>query len=115
MKFVGHTMATPDLEITKAIEFFQKIGLDAIEIVVQEGTKFSITDGATKVESIRKKSEILKDGIVTLTPYYWDINSMDRTKAEENIKGLKDVIMLAKKMGARLSVLTAGRKMLAVQ
>jgi len=44
MKFAGHTMGTPDLDIFGAIDLFADIGYDGIEVRVQ-------TDGQLWVES----------------------------------------------------------------
>lgn len=100
MKFVGHTMGTPNLTVAEAIKLYQTIGLDGIEIVAQEGGAFSIDDPADKIETILSEAKKLPDGVVTLTPYYWDINNIDPKIAEENICGMKRAIDLAKKMGA---------------
>ena len=100
MKFVGHTMGTPDLTVAEAIKLYQTIGLDGIEIVAQEGGPFSIHDPSEKIKAIISEAKALSDGVVTLTPYYWDINNIDPKIAEENIWGMKKAIDLAKKMGA---------------
>ena len=82
MKFVGHTMGTPNLTVAEAIKLYQTIGLDGIEIVAQEGGAFSIDDSADKIETILSEAKKLPDGVVTLTPYYWDINNIDPKIAE---------------------------------
>lgn len=101
MKFVGHTMATPELTVPKAIELFDTIGLDGIEIVAQDGGAFSIHDSEAKVKEVMEKAKTLPDGVVTLTPYYWDINNIDAEIAEAEITGMKKTIDLAVLMGAR--------------
>ena len=101
MKFVGHTMATPNLSVPKAIELFGTVGLDGIEIVVQDGGAFSVHDSEEKVKEVMEAAKALPDGVVTLTPYYWDINNIDSKIAEAEIAGMKKTIDLAVSMGAR--------------
>ncbi len=101
MKFVGHTMATPNDSVPKSIELFDSIGLDGIEIVAQDGGAFSIHDSEEKVKEIIEAAKVLPDGIVTLTPYYWDINNINPKIAEAEIAGMKKAIDLAVSMGAR--------------
>lgn len=101
MKFVGHTMATPELSVPEAIRLFCSIGLDGIEIVTQDGGAFSVHDSEEKVKEVMEAAKMLPDGIVTLTPYYWDINNVDSKIAEAEIAGMKKTIDLAVFMGAR--------------
>lgn len=101
MKFVGHTMATPNLPVSEAIALFSSIGLDGIEIVAQEGGAFLINDPEEKVKAVVKQAKALPCGVVTLTPYYWDINNIDPKIAEAEIAGMKKSIDLAAFMGAQ--------------
>ena len=94
-------MATPELEVPKAIKLFHAIGLDGIEIVAQDGGAFSIHDSKEKVKAVMDAARALPDGVVTLTPYYWDINNIDPKIAETEIAGMKKSIDLAVSMGAR--------------
>lgn len=101
MKFVGHTMATPNHEIVDAIDLFKNIGLDAIEIVSQPNTKFCIDDEDDKIADIIKKADVLPEGVITLTPYFWNIDHFDEKEQREQIEGLKKAIRLTKKMGGK--------------
>ena len=71
MKFVGHTMGTPELDVCRAIDLYSSIGMDAIEIVAQEGGKFWIDAPDELIEQVMEAARKLPDGVVTLTPYYW--------------------------------------------
>ena len=101
MKFVGHTMATPHIAVPEAIELFRTVGLDGIEIVAQDGGAFSVHDSEEKVKEVMHAAKKLSDGIVTLTPYYWDINNINPHIAEAEIAGMKKAIDLAACMGAQ--------------
>jgi len=92
------------------MELFKDIGLDGIEIVVQEGTVFSLLTEEEKVEEIIDKAKELNLEIVTLTPYFWDINNIEKECAKKNIKGMKDAILLAKRMGASFVRAYGGRE-----
>jgi len=100
MRFIGHTMATPGMDIAKAIELFAGIGLDGIEIVAQEGTPFHIDLPDAEIERIMAASRENNLPVVTLTPYFWAINSADEKERRENIDGLIRAVRLAKRMGA---------------
>lgn len=101
MKFVGHTMGTPGMHVKDAIALYHSIDLDAIEIVAQEGQSFWIDAPEALVREVMDASVLLADGVVTLTPYYWHINSSDEKVRRDNIDGLKRAVALAKRMGAK--------------
>lgn len=106
MKFVGHTMGTPNATVAEAIKLYGDAGLDAMEIVAQDGTKFWIDAPESVIKEVMAAAEAAKldgklpDGILTLTPYFWHINNSDPQVRREHIEGLKRAILLAKKMGA---------------
>ena len=102
MKFVGHTMGTPNNTVLEAIDIFKGIKMDAIELVSQPNTAFCIDDDSAKIEEIIKSANAnLPEGVITVTPYFWDINNADEAKARENIEGLKKAILTAEHMGAK--------------
>ena len=101
MKFVGHTMGTPEQTVAEAIKLYSDVKLDAIEIACQEGGAFWVGAPEEQVKEIVDASKLLPYGVITLTPYFWFINNSDDKVREENIQGVKDAILLAKKMGAK--------------
>lgn len=101
MKFVGHTMGTPGMSVKDAITLYKSIGLDAIEVVSQEGQAFWIDAPEALVREVMEASKQLPDGVVTLTPYFWHINSADEKIRQENIDGVERAVALAKRMGAK--------------
>lgn len=101
MQYIGHTMAIPGISIADGIRLFAGIGMDGIEIAAQEGTVFDIHAPQDQIDQIIAASRQYHLPIVTLTPYFWKINSQDPAVARENIDGLCQAIRLAKSMGAR--------------
>lgn len=101
MKFVGHMMGTPDKTVKEAIALYHSIGMDGIEVVAQEGQAFSIDAPESLITEVMQSSMLLPDGVVTLTPYFWKINSADEKVRAENIDGVKRAVLLASRMGAR--------------
>ena len=101
MKFVGHTMGTPGMSVKDAIALYSSVNLDAIEVAAQEGQAFWIDAPEELVKEVMEASGQLPNGIVTLTPYYWHINSADEKLRMENIEGVKRAVALAKRMGAK--------------
>ena len=101
MRFVGHTMALPGVDIVSAIKLFSDLKLDGIEIVAQEGTPFHIDLPEPELYEIMEASDRYNLPIITLTPYFWHINSADHNEREKNIGGLIRAVRLAEKMGAQ--------------
>lgn len=90
MKLSGHTMGTPEYELADAARLFREIGLDGIEMVVQDGYKCAIpqTGGHKKAEEMAKLVAELGFETSGLTPYASDYNSLDpakRARAEEDL------------------------------
>jgi Sugar phosphate isomerases/epimerases len=101
MKFVGHTMALPGVDIVNAIKVFSGMKLDGIEIVAQEGTPFHLGLPDQGIFEIIEASNRYNLPVITLTPYLWNINSADHSERKNNIDGLIRTIHLAEKMGAQ--------------
>ena len=101
MKFIGHTMAIPGMSIEDGIRLFAEIGFDGIEIAAQEGTVFDIQAPQEQIDRIVAASRASHLPIVTLTPYFWHINSHDPAIARVNIDALCQAIRLASAMGAQ--------------
>ena len=100
MRFIGHTMAVPGMDTAKAIDLFASLGLDGIELVAQENTPFSIDLPKEEIARIMEASRRCRLPVVTLTPYFWAINSADPDERRMNIDGLIRAIHLARRMGA---------------
>lgn len=98
----GHTMGTPEYSLYEAIDLFSALGMDGIEIVVQDGyecglsTKTSVSD----LEALREYAKNKHLRIICLTPYYSDYNSLDDDIRNQSIEGLKKIIRYADILGA---------------
>ena len=103
-------MGTPDLTVKESISLYAEIGLDGIELVCQEGTPFSKALPRREIDDILRNAKDKRLEIVTLTPYMWDINSLDQEMARNQIQGLMDYVDLARDMGARFVRAYGGRE-----
>lgn len=94
MKFAGHTMGTPNLDIFGAIDLFADIGYDGIEVRVQ-------TDGQLWVETYseelgkRVRDKLFQRGleVCCLTPYFRDYVHADKRDSE--LAAFKQVVDMA--------------------
>jgi len=102
-EIAGHTMGTPEYSVMEAIDLFSSIGLDGIEIVVQDGYRSGIAVDASMKELLSIKDRARKRNlrIICLTPYYADYNSLDDTIRDTAIEGLRKVIGYASFLGAQ--------------
>ena len=94
-------MAVPGMDIAEAIRLFSELGLNGIELVAQEGTPFNVFLPDEEIDRILAASQKYKLPIVTITPYFWCIDSEDETLRRSEIDGLIYAVRLAKKMGAK--------------
>lgn len=104
MKLAGHTMGTPEYTLDEAIELFAKIGLEGIEIIVQnDGYKCAISEEASDEEvlSVKKKVEAAGLKVSGLTPYLNLFNDLDEAVREEECRKLKRVIDMAHLIGTK--------------
>ncbi len=102
-EIAGHTMGTPEYSVTEAIDLFSSIGLDGIEIVVQDGYRSGIPVDASMKELLNIKEHANKKHlqVICLTPYYADYNSLDDVIRNRSIEGLRKVIGYASLLGAQ--------------
>lgn len=97
MKIAGHTMGTPELSLKQAVELFAKIGMDAVEIVCQDGYKCGLSPeiAPDEVYFIKKMVEGTGLKVSCLTPYANDFNSLDKIKREKAINEIMNCIKIA--------------------
>lgn len=103
MKIAGHTMGTPEYTLFEAIDLFAEIGLDGIEIIIQQdGYQCAIPLDASMdyVREVRAKVDAAGLKVSGVTPYMNLYNSLDETEREEACAQLRRVIDMAVILGA---------------
>lgn len=102
MYIAGHTMGTPFHTPYEAIDLMAGIGLEGIELIVQNEYKCGIPEDVKKSEllSLRKKAADAGIVITGLTPYTIRYNDPDDEVRNAAISQLKRVIEYADIIGA---------------
>lgn len=103
MKLSGHTMGTPEYTLEDAIRLFKGIGLDGVEIIVQNGYRCAIAEDAdaTRLQEIKCLVGSLGMEVSCLTPYFSKFNSLDESVRRREVEGLRKVIDQAFFLGAK--------------
>jgi len=92
IKFSGHTMGTPKCDIYEAMELFNKLGYDGIEVrVAEDGQINSETISNEEVRNIKKKSDKIGIEFSCLTSYYQDFSSEKRNDVIFNLKRVIEI------------------------
>src|SRR6476620_7743687 len=78
MRIAGHTLGTPGQTVPEALALFAAAGLDAAELIYQDGYRsgLPLRDRRT-AEQARRASDDTGIPIVGLTPYTTGINALD--------------------------------------
>ncbi|MDV6212650.1 sugar phosphate isomerase/epimerase family protein [Rhodococcus erythropolis] len=101
MRIAGHTLGTPQHSVPEALKLFARAGLDAAEVIYQDGytSGLAIGDAAAAAEAAKAA-----DGegipIIGLTPYTTAINSVDDTIRRGAVDELRSAIDTAHFLGA---------------
>src|SRR4051794_41924934 len=78
MRIAGHTLGTPEQTVPEALALFAAAGLDAAEVIYQDGYRSGLPLGDRRsAEDARRVSEELGLPIVGITPYTTGINALD--------------------------------------
>lgn len=103
MKIAGHTMGTPELTLEQAAMLFSKIGIDAIEIIYQDGygCGFSSSTTMDEVSDYKKLFDKLGIEVSCLVPYASDYNLPNSELRQKAIDEAKRCIDFADVLGAR--------------
>ena len=103
MRIAGHTMGTPELSLDEAAGLFAQIGMDAIEIIFQDGYKCAF-DWETKdsdVLAYRKRLDDLGLDTSCIVAYASDYNQPDEGKRQAAIKECQRCIEIAAMLSAQ--------------
>src|SRR4029450_5759556 len=79
MRIAGHTLGTPEQTVPEALALFATAGLDAAEVIYQDGYRSGLPlRDRRSAEQARRASEDTGISIVGMTPYTTGINTLDQ-------------------------------------
>lgn len=109
VRIAGHTLGTPEQTVPEALALFAGAGLDAAEVIYQDGYRsgLPLRDRRLAAEALRV-SEDLGVPIVGLTPYTTGINALDEGEWRAAVDELRGAIEIAQLVGADRLRLYAG-------
>ncbi|MCZ6634691.1 MAG: sugar phosphate isomerase/epimerase [bacterium] len=100
MKLAGHTMGVPKMDIFQAMDFFQEIGYEGIEIRCDHDGHIDPENYAASTgENIQEKAKENRMEIVCLTSYYLDL--VREEVRDDMLKGYQNVIRIAHELGCK--------------
>ncbi len=101
MRLAGHTLGTPEQTVPEALAMFAAAGLDAAEVIYQDGYRSGLPlrdqDAAQRA---RRASEDLGVPIIGLTPYTTAINALDDAEWQAAVDEFRGAIEIAQIVGA---------------
>ncbi|MFE5839646.1 sugar phosphate isomerase/epimerase family protein [Arthrobacter sp. NPDC056493] len=101
MRLAGHTLGTPDHTVPQALKLFRAAGLDAAEVIYQDGYTSGLPQGDRRaaMEAL-KAAEGEGLPIIGLTPYTTAINSLDESEWRGGVEEFRGAIETAHLLGA---------------
>ncbi|GAA3315680.1 sugar phosphate isomerase/epimerase family protein [Arthrobacter ramosus] len=101
MRLAGHTLGTPNHTVPQAIRLFRAAGLDAAEVIYQDGYTSGLPQGDRRaaMEALRAAED---EGlpIIGLTPYTTAINALDESEWRGGVDEFRGAIETAHLFGA---------------
>lgn len=101
MRLAGHTLGTPNHTVPQAIRLFRAAGLDAAEVIYQDGYTSGLPQGDRRaaMEALRAAED---EGlpIIGLTPYTTAINALDGSEWRGGVDEFRGAIETAHLLGA---------------
>ncbi|MCQ9164002.1 sugar phosphate isomerase/epimerase [Arthrobacter sp. STN4] len=101
MRLAGHTLGTPNHTVPQAIKLFRAAGLDAAEVIYQDGYTSGLPQGDRRAakEALRAAED---EGlpIIGLTPYTTAINALDENEWRDGVDEFRGAIETAHLLGA---------------
>jgi len=97
VKFAGHTMGMPKLDIFASIDLMRTLGFDGIEVRIKDDGQID-PDNFTEPLAERIEAKLAKTGIelACVTPYYRDF--IDDAKRDSEIAGMRRAIDIAARL-----------------
>jgi sugar phosphate isomerase/epimerase len=101
MRLAGHTLGTPNHTVPQALKLFRAAGLDAAEVIYQDGYTSGLPQGDRRaaLEAL-KAAEDEGLPIIGLTPYTTAINSLDERVWRGGVDEFRGAIETAHLLGA---------------
>lgn len=101
MRLAGHTLGTPNHTVPQAIRLFRAAGLDAAEVIYQDGYTSGLPQGDRRaaMEAL-KTAEDEGLPIIGLTPYTTAINALDESEWRGGVEEFRGAIETAHLLGA---------------
>jgi L-ribulose-5-phosphate 3-epimerase len=101
MRIAGHTLGTPDQTVPEALALFATAGLDAAEVIYQDGYRAGLPlRDRRSAEQARRASEDTGIPIVGMTPYTTGINALDEGEWRTAVDEFRGAIEIAQVVGA---------------
>lgn len=101
MRLAGHTLGTPEQAVPEALALFAAAGLDAAEVIYQDGYRsgLPLRDRRAAAQA-RRASNDVGIPIVGLTPYTTGINALDAGPWRTAVDELRGAIEIAEVVNA---------------
>ena len=101
MRIAGHTLGTPEQTVPEAIALFADAGLDAAEVIYQDGYRSGLPLADRRAaQEARRASEDMGIPIIGLTPYTTGINALEDGQWRTAVDEFRGAIETAQIVGA---------------
>jgi L-ribulose-5-phosphate 3-epimerase len=102
MRIAGHTMGTPELTLSEAVQLFASIGLEGIEIIWDDdyGCALRKSAGAAELDDLGRRVGDAGLHVCCLTPYMTGIDSLDAAVRGRDVEDFRRCIEAANRLGA---------------
>jgi sugar phosphate isomerase/epimerase len=101
MRIAGHTLGTPEQTVPEALALFAGAGLDAAELIYQDGYRSGLPlRDLRSAQQARRVSDDLGLPIVGMTPYTTAINAVDAGEWQAAVDEFRGAIEIAQVVGA---------------
>ena len=101
MRIAGSTLGTPEQTVPEALTLFATAGLDAAEVIYQDGYRSGLPlRDRRSAEQARRASEDTGIPIVGMTPYTTGINALDENEWRTAVDEFRGAIEIAQVVGA---------------
>lgn len=103
-------MGTPGMSVPDALELFRAAGLDAAEVVWQDGYECAIPEdgGGRTLGRIESAARATGVPICALTPYMTALNSLDEAERQVDLRRFRNCLADAGRLGATMVRVYAG-------